>query len=199
MRSHKKEIHVRQNMRTSFLLAALTCWSLCASQAGAWDLLNPSFEDADEGAENTYGDLSANWGRWGAWMNRETGWKPVRTGKCVTGYHHWEIEEDGTSGIYQDVADTPSGKSYTFTAHVMKDKDTDAENIEMRLELFGGATTVASVNYPVSELKAGEWTQLSVSGTPETDGIRVLVIITPKQGGDRHGAIKIDDTSLKAD
>ena len=190
---------MRNNKRSRLLLAALTCWSLCALQAGAWDLMNPSFEDADESAENTYGDLAAKWGRWGAWMNRETGWKPVRTGKCVIGYHHWEIEDDGTSGIYQDIEDVPSGKSYTFKAHVMKDKDTDAENVEMRLELFGGATTVASVNYPVSDLKAGEWKELTVSGTPETDGIRVLVIVTPKQGGDRHGAMKIDDASLNAD
>ena len=183
-----------KNPMYTFAGAVLLAASMTLT-AGAWELQNPSFEDADESADNPYGDLSANWGRWGHWMNRETGWKPVRTGKCIMGYHHWQIEDDETSGLYQDVDGVPAGKSYTFKVFAMKDKETDIDNIELRLELLGGASTVASTNYKLSDLKS-EWTELSVTGTPETEGLRVLVVVTPKQGGDRHGALKFDDASL---
>jgi hypothetical protein len=178
------------------LAGALIASATLALPARAWELQNPSFEDADESADNAYGDLAAFWGRWGNWMNRETGWKPVRTGKCLMGYHHWQIEENDNSGFYQDIEGVPAGKSYTFKIFAMKDKDSDVDNIELRLELFGGATTVASTNYKLSDLSSGQWTELSVTGSPETEGLRVLVVVTPKSGGDRHGALKFDDASV---
>lgn len=184
-----------KNPRFAAPLAFLAAAALTL-QAGAWEVQNPSFEDADESADNPYGDLSAFWGRWGHWMNRETGWKPVRTGKCIMGYHHWQIETDETSGFYQDIEGVPAGASCTFKIFAMKDKDTDVDNIELRLELLGGVSTVASKNFKLADLKGTQWTELSVTGTPETEGVRVLVVVSPKQGGDRHGALKFDDASL---
>jgi hypothetical protein len=181
------------------LAAAVVLTAGLALSAQAWEVQNASFEDADESSDNAYGDLAAFWGRWGHWMNRETGWKPVRTGKCLMGYHHWQIEEDETSGAYQDIDGVPSGQAYTFKIWAMKDKDSDVENIELRLELLGGVSTVASKNYKLSDLNGNDWTELSVNGTPETEGLRVLVVVTPKKGGDRHGALKFDDATLTAD
>lgn len=161
-------------------------------------LENDSFEDAEEEADNPFGDLAAHWGRWGSWMNRESIWKPVKDGKCVMGYHHWQIESADGSGIYQDIEDVPAGAEVTFSIHVARDTGTNAECVEVRLEGMGGAGTIASQIVPIGDLKSG-WTKISVSGLTQGGGVRVLVSVTPKAEGQRKGAVKFDAASLKID
>lgn len=171
---------------------------LAGSAAYGGNLLkNASFEDAEMDADNPYGDLAAGWGRWGHWVNRETGWKPTRSGKCLIGYHHWEITTDETSGVYQDVDEVEAETTCVFSVFAAKDKDTNAQSIELRLEKVGGYETLASTVYPLSELKGTGWTKLTVTGRAGADdGVRVVIVITPAAETPRSGAIKLDDAEL---
>ena len=162
-------------------------------------LVNPSFEDPGDAT-----DRAAGWGRWGHWINREEQWTPVRSGRCILGYHHWEIPDARDSGIYQDVEHLVKGTGYTFGIYVNLDKAQkpaqDALTIELRLESIvpGQPQTVASKIYKVADLIADQWKKLTVSGAPISDGLRVLVIITPSpQDGTRGGAIRLDDAFLE--
>lgn len=179
------------------VLAIVAGVLVCAAGTWAGPLQNGSFEEEETEQDNAYGDLAANWGRWGNWMNRETSWKPVKKGKCLIGYHHWRIEEESSSGIYQDVEDTPAGAEITFTICASKDSDTNAESVELRLEKLNGEDVVASQIYPMAAVKSGGWGKLSVTGTNPDEGVRVVVVVTPAQAEERTGAVKFDDASLK--
>lgn len=168
-----------------------------ARQASAQKLLNGSFEDPEQELDNPYGDLAAHWGRWGCWINRESAWKPVRDGKCLIGYHHWEIEEGSESGIYQDITGTPANAECTFTIEAYKDSGSNAESVELRIEKAGGFETIASKIFPLGEMKANGWRKLAVTGRTGADGVRVLVVVRPRGDGERKGALKFDDASVK--
>lgn len=162
-------------------------------------LVNPSFEDPGDAP-----DRAAGWGRWGNWFNREDAWTPVRTGHCILGYHHWEISDAGTSGAYQDLADTTNSASYTFGIYASLDKakaaTRDALTIELRLESSanGQQQTVASKVYRVADFIPDTWEKLTVSGTPINNALRVLVIVSPSpQNGTRGGALRFDDAFIE--
>ena len=169
----------------------------CVS-SGAEAIKNSSFEDpVDSGLGYNWGsDRAVHWERWGGWFNRETTWTPVLDGQCMMAYHHWRIQGEETSGIYQDIGDVPSGKPYTFTVQVMKDKGANAEYVEIRLESYLGGQTLASKVFRMADMKGGKWVPLSVTGLPQSQGIRVLVITKPGRAGQRKGAIKFDEASL---
>lgn len=182
------------------LVLCLLAAGVCAS---GQQLLNPSFEDPEPVVTdvwgvvtNPWGDLAAHWGRWGNWMNRETFWAPTRSGTGMIGYHHWRIEESGTSGLYQDISNTPPSARCVFSVYAYKDLSTDADSIELRLERFGGFETVASNVYPVLEMGQARWIQLSVSGVNTNPGMRVLIMVTPKAAPGRNGCIKFDDAEF---
>jgi hypothetical protein len=162
-------------------------------------LVNPSFEDPGDAP-----DRAAGWGRWGQWMNREEGWTPVRSGRCLLGYHHWEIGKANNSGVYQDVDHAVKGVEYTFGVYANVDKAKsparDALTIELRLESIvdGQQQIVASKLYKVDNLAPDQWEKLTVSGAPINNSLRVLVIVTPSpQNGTRGGAIRFDDAFLE--
>lgn len=159
-------------------------------------LLNPSFEESESAADNPYGDLAANWGRWGNWMNRETGWKPTRSGECMAGYHHWQIEKNEDSGLFQDVSNVPPKSVCTFSVYATRDADTDPDSIEIRIEKAGGFQPLASQSYSMNQL-GGTWEKLSVTATNSEAGVRVLIAVKPKPGSPRGGAVKFDDASLE--
>ena len=187
---------MREGLR-SFLVGIVAGALLVgAPHARAEDVANGSFEDAETDSDNAYGDLAAHWGRWGGWMNRESIWKPTHKGKCLMGYHHWQIESDDTSGIYQDIANAPAGAEFTFSVYASKDAGTNAEGIELRIEKVNGGEAVASQLFPVDQIKSSSWTKLSVTGTNPAEGLRVLVIVKPKPDGVRKGSLKFDDASL---
>ena len=184
-------------MRIKTLLVSGVIGIASLSISNAENLIkNPSFEESDTSSgENTNGDRAENWGRWGHWINRETGWTPVRTGKSIIGYHHWEIPDDNTSGLYQDIPDLPAGSKCTFSVYVSKDEKANADSIEMRLETVNGGKTLASQTYSFDQIKSS-WTKVSVTGSNPEEGIRVLLMVTPKKGGGRDGALRIDDADL---
>jgi hypothetical protein len=178
-------------------LLTVTILALSSALSLAADVKNGSFEDADPSGDNVYGDRAEHWGRWGNWINRETGWSPVRTGKCIIGYHHWEIAEKDNSGLYQDIEGVPANKKVTFSIYASKDEKANNEKVELRLEPFNGGKTIASQFYTLDEINTG-WTQLTVSGTTaDKGGVRVLVICYPKQSDGRDGALRFDDAELK--
>lgn len=189
-------------MNTRFALEILGAmvggWFLCGAAVGAEALKNSSFEDpVDSGlGYNWVSDRAVHWERWGGWFNRETTWTPVINGQCMMAYHHWRIQGDETSGIYQDIGDVPAGKPYTFGVQVMKDKGANAEYVEIRLESYLGGQTLASKVFRMSEMKGGKWTPISVTAISPVQGIRVLVITKPGRATQRKGAIKFDDASL---
>ena len=170
--------------------------ALFLAASGAFgQLLNGSFEEADSFRPNPYGDLAAYWGRWGNWMNRETGWEPTHSGLGLMGYHHWEIQEPAMSGFYQDVTNVPPGSTCVFGIYFFKDPGTDAEFVELRLERAGGFFTYVSRMYPMNELRT-DWQRLWIKGTNDAPGVRVLVTVKPKQVNGRNGALKFDDAEL---
>ncbi len=185
-----KRWHRRSLVAGLFLLAGV----LAAS--GEKYLLNTSFEDTETEKENNFNDLAAKWGRWGAWFNREEGWKPTAKGKCVMGYHHWQIEDEKDSGFYQDLPEFPAGKKVTFSIQAAKDPDTNAELVELRIEKTEGQGTVATATFPVKDL-GGTFKKLSVTGETTQPGIRVLVRVKPAASGERKGALKFDDADLE--
>jgi len=175
------------------VLAILFAMAVLADAA----LQNPSFEMPDNPEEYTC-DRAAAWGRWGHWINRETGWSPTRSGNCLLGYHHFRIEEQDTSGVYQDVGDIPAGRRCTFKVNVFKDEGTDVADVELRLEPFNGGEALASTHYDMDSLPAGTWRQLQVSAKNDAEGVRVLIILTPGTSHERSGALKFDDAELAA-
>lgn len=183
------------NVRKYLLSAGLVSGFVFASHAQ--QLLNASFEDPELQQENPWGDIAAHWGRWGNWMNRETVWEPTHTGKCLMGYHHWQVEEDSVSGFFQDVPAIPPNTPCTFTIHAFRDEETNAESIELRMEKLGGFDQIASRVFKLEEIRKNGWGPLSISGATLGEGVRVLVAVKPKPGSDRRGAIKFDDAELR--
>lgn len=163
----------------------------CVAAAGQ-ELRNPSFEQPSD--PDTWGsDRAAHWERLGGWFNRETTWSPVYNGECMLAYHHWQIKQRDPSVVYQDVPGAPTGKVCAFTIHAFKDKHTNAEYVELRLEPYLGGPPLASNIYRMGELKGNRWNELAVTGTPVTAGLRVVVAVKPGRGNQRKGALKFDD------
>ena len=189
-------------MRASFTLevagGVMGALLLGAASAGAEVLKNASFEEpVDAGlGYNWVSDRAVHWERWGGWFNRETTWTPVINGQCMMAYHHWRIQGDETSGIYQDIGDVPAGQPYTFGIKIMRDKGANADYVEVRLESYLGGQALASKIFRMSEMKGGKWMPVSITAIPPTKGIRVLVITKPGRAAQRKGAIKFDDASL---
>jgi len=161
-------------------------------------LVNPSFEDPGETP-----DRAAGWSRWGNWFNREDSWSPVRSGRCILGYHHWQIPDASDSGVYQDVTNAVKGTEYTFGIFANIDKARppmrDALTIELRLESLvdGQPQRIGSKLYNVADLVPDRWEKLTVAATPVNDSLRVLVIAQPSPiNGTRGGAIRFDDAFL---
>jgi hypothetical protein len=186
------------NSLRKLVVASMLVWAVgTCVDTFAQLLKNGGFEDAETVQANPYGDLAANWGRWGDWMNRETAWVPTHSGNSLMGYHHWEIMSDADSGCYQDIPEAPAGKKYTFSVFAFKDDKTNIESVELRIEKLNGGETLASRVYSGDEVKSAGWGEMSVSGTNTTDGIRVTIVVKPKQGpGSRDGALKFDDASV---
>ncbi len=182
------------------LLFITLCFATSVIALKADNLLkNPSFE-----TEGKSGDTAADWNRWGDWINRETGWTPTHSGKCLIGYHHWQITGAQNSGIWQDVPGVRAGQKFTFSIFVYADApnkgDNAAEKIELRLEATRGGQQlqIQSVTVPVSDLpKDSAWHKVSVSGTTPEDNLRVLIVVTPAANGPRGGSIKFDDATLE--
>ena len=168
---------------------------LLAALGASGQLLNGSFEEAESVLPNPYADLAAHWGRWGNWMNLETGWEPTHGGLGMMGYHHWEIQEPAVSGFYQDVASVPPGSPVVFGIYCFKDPGTDAEYVELRIERIGGFFTYANRVYPVRELRT-DWQRLWLKGTNDAAGVRVTVVVKPKELSGRNGALKFDEAEL---
>lgn len=182
-------------MRTVLTALLILCGAL--SCCGQELLKNPSFEEV-----GTEPDHAAGWERWGNWMNREDSWTPTRSGKALIGYHHWQIESGGDSGLWQD-APVQKGKRYTFSIYVTQDPAKDAKPVQ-RLELALEATidgkqaVIVRKVIPGNEIATNpQWSRLSITGTAPSDKMRVLVRIAPSTEAPRGGAIKMDDASLK--
>ena len=170
------------------------CLIVACLPARAELLQNPSFEEQGSAA-----DRAAHWNRWGQWINREDGWVPTHSGKCLVGYHHWQIEDASDSGIWQDVADVKTGQRFKFSVFVWFDKTDDpARQVELRLEATrnGRQLTIESAKFAPKDFPAGQWHQFSVTGTTPEDNLRVLIVVTPAATAPRGGAVKFDDASL---
>jgi endoglucanase len=161
-------------------------------------LTNGSFEEP--GAQP---DEAAGWNRWGEWMNRESNWSPVHSGSALIGYHHWQVENAGSSGLWQEVK-VQARKRYFFSIYAQHDQVDpsahEAKSLELRMESVtpGGQLTLNSKNFDVATLPitGRNWAHLSICGTAESDSMRVLVVINSADTGPRDGAIKLDDASL---
>jgi hypothetical protein len=185
-------------MRTRNLGRSLGVGLLLAGAASAQVLRNPSFESPGDST-----DLAAGWNRWGDWLNREEGWTPTHSGKCLLGYHHWQIPDAKDSGVYQDVVGAKKDGAYEFGIHANLDKAKDSTRDPLTIELRLEATvddhqqTLASKLYRVADLKPGHWEKLTVTGKTTNDTLRVLVIVTPSaDDASRGGAIRFDDAFL---
>ncbi|HEY8965125.1 MAG TPA: hypothetical protein VIM58_01705 [Candidatus Methylacidiphilales bacterium] len=179
----------------NFIVLAIIAVGFPLAGAVAQSLQNPSFEEAGSSP-----DRAAGWNRWGDWINRETEWRPAHGGSCLIGYHHWQIGEAKSSGLWQDVVGIKAGQKVTFGVWVWVDPATaPASSIELRLETAGEKDQVAfaSATFPLSELPLNRWKELKVSGTVPKDGLRVLLIANPSAAAPRDGSVKLDDASLE--
>ncbi len=182
------------------VLSAVFAAALASLAMGAEaELVNASFEEPMDPAVWAC-DIAKNWTRWGHWMNRETGWMPTKSGTCLIGYHHWEINGTENSGLSQLVTGVTKGVSYTFSIFAFVDKDTNAESIQLRLS--DGKQDIANQTIAMKSIVRGEWTPLSVTGKAQSDKLWVNVIVEPMkkvmQQWDRKGAIKFDDADFHA-
>jgi hypothetical protein len=158
-------------------------------------LQNPSFEEPAESP-----DLAAQWNPWGHWLNRESAWDPTRTGRCMIGYHHWQIESSDTSGLWQEVTNLKAGQRLKFAVYVWFDQsDRPLQEVELKLEAthHGRQLTIESAKFSPKSFPSGQWHQLSVTGTTPEDHVRVILIVTPSPDGPREGAVKFDDAALE--
>ena len=83
----------------------------------------------------------------------------------------------------------------SFTVYVSRDKDTNAESVELRIEKLNGEGQIASQVYPVNQISGG-WDKLSVSGVSSGEGVRVVVVVKPLPQGERKGALKFDEAEV---
>ena len=157
-------------------------------------LQNPSFETAGDAA-----DRAQHWDRWGDWLNREQDWKPQRDGRCVLGYHHWQIDSADDSGVFQDVTSIKPGTRCTFSVDANRDMPAEGKQgpvaVEVRIEsrLCDRLLTVASQTYQAKDLATSDgWSRLQVTGTVPADNARVLIIVTPSRETPRDAALKFD-------
>jgi hypothetical protein len=177
------------------LLVASLCFLAATLPLRGQSLQNPSFEEQGDAP-----DLAAHWNRWGDWINRESEWSPTHDGKSLIGYHHWQIERDANSGIWQEVTGATPGQRFRFTVFVWVDKSVaPAREIELRLEASRGGRqlTIQSVTFPVKEMPTGQWLPISVTGTTPENHVRVIVVVTPSASAPREGAVKLDDAALE--
>jgi hypothetical protein len=170
----------------------------CVVVALSAELQNASFEEPQNDGDWT-SEVAANWHRWGQWINRETGWQPTHGGDCLIGYHHWRLEESDSSGIYQDIVDVPAGSACEFSVYVYKDKETNADQLELRMEPYEGGEALVSKKFSMNKLRNDRWKEVSVSGVNLDEGLRVLIIAYPGKPGERAGALKLDDASLSVE
>ena len=170
--------------------SAVLC--LAGLAAGGQELRNPSFEQPSD-PDAWESDRAAHWERLGGWFNRETTWSPVHNGECMLAYHHWQIKQKDPSVVYQDVPDAPTGRVCAFTIQAFKDKHTNAEYVELRLEPHLGGPPLASNLYRMADLRGNRWNELAVTGTTATAGLRVVVAVKPGRASQRKGALKFDD------
>ncbi|NCC52112.1 MAG: hypothetical protein EOM20_12965 [Spartobacteria bacterium] len=178
-------------------MTAFLCRPLCHAEELV-PITNPSFEEPGDAD-----DRAAGWDRWGEWINRECAWTPVHDGSCIIGYHHFRLEDNNNSGIFQNIAVEP-GRYYTFSVRANADHPGEdfhgAKEVELRLEttLYGQQATIASKKYPAKYLATGEnWSWLRVSSVAPTDTMRLLVILHPSaEIRGRAGAVKIDSARL---
>ena len=183
-------------MCTAAFYAAFPCSWVQATPA----LVNASFEEG-----GTPPDTAVGWTRWGEWINRETDWKPVRTGKAVLGYHHWQIPSEADSGVWQEVKDVKAGQKVKFSIFLMVDpvsgNQARAEYVELRLEYSknGWQEVLAQKRVPLKNFPADEaWHPVEVEGEACADGIRVVVAIMPSlDEAPRAGAVKFDDAKIE--
>jgi hypothetical protein len=189
----------RQNVLLIALAAVFATLSPAQSQGAEPALQNPSFEESMD-PDNFTCDIAKSWTRWGHWMNRETGWQPTKSGTCLIGYHHWEINGTENSGLSQLVSGVRKGTSYTFSIFAFVDKDTNVESLQLRLS--DGSQDIADQMIDIKSIVRGEWTPLSVTGKALSDKMWVNVIIEPlkkvRDQWDRKGAIKLDDADFHA-
>ena len=157
---------------------ALACLGLGLS-AQAQQLKNPSFEESKDKKKPHY-EEAADWGRWGAYFNRHDDWDTPHNGKCMLAYHHWQIVDNETSGVYQDVEKAEAGAEYEFSVQVFVDKDANADHLELRIEKLWGNGGVTEKKIYFGSIKPGSWERLSVRGTPEEPGFRVAIVVVPK-------------------
>lgn len=179
----------------------VTVMVMCASLSlSAAMLRNGSFEEQGESP-----DRAAAWSRWGDWFNRETSWKPTRSGRCLLAYHHWRIEKLDSSGVWQDAADAPRGWEAIFsvyaTADVPEDDQEGFEAVELRLEttLYGEQSTIVSRRWPRDAIETqGGWSRLMVRSVVPSEILRALIIVYPGPGRKpRGGAVKFDEARLE--
>lgn len=183
---------------TARVVAAVALAAVVAGSAGAQDialLKNASFEMPLD-ADNWGCDQPAQWIRWGSWMNRETAWAPTQSGECLMGFHHFRLKGADNAGFYQDARDAKAGGRYTFRIHAWVDKGSNMDRIRLEGHSFHGGTTLTTAVFRVSSLKADQWVPLSLTIRPPGDGVRVMVVVEPKEAGLRKGAVKFDDAEL---
>ncbi len=162
-------------------------------------LRNGSFEIASEKGE----DQAKHWSRWGEWFNRDQDWEPQRDGRCLLGYHHWQVGTESDSGVYQDVTGLRPGERVRFTVFANRDIPSSSHSgpkfVELRLESPSPSRNlmVASRRYECGSVASGgSWSRLQVDGTAPGERMRVLIVVEPGRERNRDAALKFDQASL---
>lgn len=167
----------------------------------AAELANPSFDEPESSDPSEY-DQAAGWERWGSWANRHENqpeWKP-RSGLGLIAYHHWQSDSP-SAGWCQDVTNLVGGSSYRFSVWAQWEPNCNAENVELRIEPFGGGAPLAVETF-TSETVDQTWTYITVQAKlpPSVTEARCVIRCNHGFGGavqDARGAIKFDDAALK--
>lgn len=183
-----------------FCICTAVLGSCCQQAQATPELINGSFEQG-----GTPSDTAVGWTRWGEWINRETDWKPVRTGQAVLGYHHWQIPSEADSGVWQEVKAVKVGQKVKFSIFMMVDSvsgnQARAEYVELRLEYSkdGWQEILAQKRVPLKDFPTDEaWHAIEVEGIASTEELRVVLSITPSLDEiPRGGAVKFDDAKLE--
>lgn len=169
--------------------------SFCVVASGQ-QLKNSSFEESKD-KKKPHSEEAADWGRWGAYINRHDDWDTPHNGKCMLAYHHWQIFDNETSGVYQDIEKAEAGTPYEFSVYTFLDDDANLDYIELRIEKLWGNGPVSSKKFYLGSLEKGRWKKLAVEGTPEEPGLRVTLVMAPAKDKGRSGSVKFDDAKLR--
>ncbi|MEM7629463.1 MAG: cellulase family glycosylhydrolase [Planctomycetota bacterium] len=177
---------------------AISLPSPLALPGGGNLLSNSSYESP---AAPTLQSVPQSWSLSGGFIGREVGWTPTRSGNSLLAYRHWQSSGGGPSIARQTVSGLTPGQRYEYSAFVNRDDVTgaQADRMTIRIETLDTPSLVLEErSWSVGDLATGSsFSRVGLEFAATGPAVRVSMQFFPASGGNRDGAVKVDDARLR--